>query len=172
MVWAGPAGPPHTQLSKAPRGNGKLTYEIRIDNASPLVLNEPSRGRDPKRRRQSAQNPLGYLHLTAPELDCPGERRGRQDARPQERHPVARARPERALESIDGPGRAHPERNATMLAPLVIDLLYICLQCWFPAGCSICSTQAWPSAGGTVTRLRCLVQNSARSHSQMRSFHA
>ena len=92
------------QLKRGPTVKGKPTYQVRIDNASPLVLNGlagPGHRDDGRREAQAA---LRDLHLAAAEPDRAGHRGGRQDARPEEGHPRRRRRPQRTLRTI-GSGR-------------------------------------------------------------------
>ena len=61
------------ELSKGVKDKGKMHYQLRIDNASPLVLNGLAAAGDDQQTGRDAQDPLGHLPLAAEEHDRPGE---------------------------------------------------------------------------------------------------
>ena len=88
------------QLSKGPREKGKLTFKVRIDNASPLILNglavlgtESKDGEMPKVLSGIALPPRK-------QHDAPRQRGRRQDAGPEEGHQRGGPRPERTLSAV------------------------------------------------------------------------
>ena len=91
---------------------GKKLYQIRIENASPLILNGLALlGTD----SDPTEKPKELLGMSVPprqEPDRSGHRRGRQVARPQEGNQAGRARPERAvIRSETEPARMNQQRS-------------------------------------------------------------
>ena len=60
-------------LSKGVKDKGKMHYELRVDNASPLVLNGLAALGVASSPDEDAQSPGRYLHRPTPKLDGSGE---------------------------------------------------------------------------------------------------
>ena len=89
------------QYMRGPTVKGKATYQVRIDNASPLVLNGLAVLGTETKTEEQPKELSGICIRPAAKHDRSGHRRGGQDARPAQGHPRRRRRPERPLRADD-----------------------------------------------------------------------
>ena len=99
------------QLRRGPQVKGKPTYQVRIENASPLILNGLAVLGTGDAEGETPKELSGICIAPRRSMTVPGDRGGRQDPRPPQGHPRHRRRPQRTLTPPRGRHLGSERRN-------------------------------------------------------------